>query len=238
VTNPPRNTGPTHGHRGTNGHRPVGGYPGATAAYAGPTEQQGVVDYRDVTDHHGVVDYRDVTGRAPVTEQQGIADHRGVVDHRGPGAGSGRAEIVSNGHRYRQDARRPGSSGDPATTTWIPDPILDLDDEPRFRGTPPPLRDPTRARPEVSARSGWSAIGMEATPPVAPPAPVRRGPRLRVDWPNCRAHGLCHELLPEAVRLDEWGYPIVSPKALSPEVLDDARRAVTACPTLALRLVD
>ena len=32
---------------------------------------------------------------------------------------------------------------------------------------------------------------------------------LRVDWPECQARGLCHELLPELVSLDEWGYPVV-----------------------------
>ena len=61
--------------------------------------------------------------------------------------------------------------------------------------------------------------------------------RLRVDWPRCNAHGLCHELLPEVVALDEWGYPIVSGDV--PEgLLDLARQAVVSCPTLALRLVE
>ena len=60
--------------------------------------------------------------------------------------------------------------------------------------------------------------------------------RLRVDWPRCDAHGLCHELLPEVVGLDEWGYPVVAPEL--PEPLRDlAKQAVVACPTLALRLV-
>jgi ferredoxin len=59
--------------------------------------------------------------------------------------------------------------------------------------------------------------------------------RLRVDWPACRARGLCHELLPEVVDLDEWGYPVVRgpvPDELKPE----ASEAVRACPRLALRL--
>lgn len=30
---------------------------------------------------------------------------------------------------------------------------------------------------------------------------------LDIDWTSCRAHGLCAELLPEHVTLDEWGYP-------------------------------
>lgn len=60
--------------------------------------------------------------------------------------------------------------------------------------------------------------------------------RLRVDWPSCKARGLCFELLPEAVRLDEWGYPVVG--TVPAELVESAREAVRACPTLALRLVD
>lgn len=59
---------------------------------------------------------------------------------------------------------------------------------------------------------------------------------LRVDWPACRARGFCRELLPELVRLDEWGYPIVE-GAVTRKLLDEAREAVRTCPTLALRLV-
>ena len=58
---------------------------------------------------------------------------------------------------------------------------------------------------------------------------------LRVDPIKCRAHGLCVELLPEAVDLDEWGYAIAR-RAVPPLVLGEARSAVAACPTLALRL--
>lgn len=60
--------------------------------------------------------------------------------------------------------------------------------------------------------------------------------RLRVDWPSCRARGLCHEVLPELVDLDEWGYPVVTGE-VTPELLADARAAVRICPRLALRLV-
>jgi ferredoxin len=48
---------------------------------------------------------------------------------------------------------------------------------------------------------------------------------------------LCHELLPEVVDLDEWGYPIVGGQ-ITPELLALARQAVRMCPRLALRLVD
>lgn len=60
--------------------------------------------------------------------------------------------------------------------------------------------------------------------------------RLRVDWPACRAHGLCAELFPEAVELDEWGYPLIRSDVRA-EQLPLARQAVRACPTLALRVV-
>lgn len=61
--------------------------------------------------------------------------------------------------------------------------------------------------------------------------------QLRVDWPSCRARGLCHELLPEIVELDEWGYPLVT-GTVSDAMLADAQAAVRACPRLALRIVD
>ena len=61
--------------------------------------------------------------------------------------------------------------------------------------------------------------------------------QLRVDWPDCRARGLCHELLPEIVSLDEWGYPIVT-GPVTDALLADARAAVRACPRLALRITD
>ena len=60
--------------------------------------------------------------------------------------------------------------------------------------------------------------------------------RVRVDPLRCRAHGMCAELLPEMIDLDEWGYPILAAHPVPPRLRDDARRAVAACPTLALRL--
>jgi ferredoxin len=59
---------------------------------------------------------------------------------------------------------------------------------------------------------------------------------LRVNPIACEGHGLCAELFPERVRLDDWGYPSVDetpiPRSLEPHM----RRAVAACPTLALLL--
>ena len=63
--------------------------------------------------------------------------------------------------------------------------------------------------------------------------------RLTVNPIACHAHGLCAELLPEVVELDEWGYPILRDGRsgdVPDPLLADARVAVSACPTLALRL--
>lgn len=59
---------------------------------------------------------------------------------------------------------------------------------------------------------------------------------LRVDPIACEGHGLCAELLPEWVRLDDWGYPIVDPRPVPDRLLPHAERAVRDCPVLALRL--
>jgi ferredoxin len=61
-------------------------------------------------------------------------------------------------------------------------------------------------------------------------------PTLRVDPIACTGHGLCAELLPERIKLDDWGYPIVDGKPLPEELIAHARRAADACPTLALLL--
>ncbi len=60
---------------------------------------------------------------------------------------------------------------------------------------------------------------------------------LRVDWPLCEGRGLCHELLPEVIDLDPWGYPLVT-GPVTAKLRPAAREAVRDCPLLALRLVD
>jgi len=58
--------------------------------------------------------------------------------------------------------------------------------------------------------------------------------RVRVNPIACEAHGLCAELLPELIGLDDWGYPIIDDSEVPRDLLGLARRAVDACPTLAL----
>lgn len=61
--------------------------------------------------------------------------------------------------------------------------------------------------------------------------------RLRVNPIKCTAHGVCAELLPELIKLDPWGYPIIAQGEVPEELDAHARRAVASCPALAL-LVD
>ena len=70
------------------------------------------------------------------------------------------------------------------------------------------------------------------------PAPAAHGTRteLVIDRIACDGFGLCAELLPELLELDDWGYPIVKSAAVPDALLDHAKRAVVLCPVLALKL--
>ena len=65
-----------------------------------------------------------------------------------------------------------------------------------------------------------------------------RPTRLRrcVDPINRVADGVCADLLPGWIRLDERSYPIRHGPELPPELVEHARRAANSCPVLALRL--
>lgn len=60
--------------------------------------------------------------------------------------------------------------------------------------------------------------------------------RLAVDPIACTGHGLCAELFPEGISLDEWGYPLLVPADLPPDLVRTAKKVADACPTRALRL--
>jgi ferredoxin len=60
--------------------------------------------------------------------------------------------------------------------------------------------------------------------------------KMTVDPIACVGHGLCAELFPEGITLDDWGYPIIDSGPIPPHLEAHARRAVSACPTLALLL--
>ncbi len=58
-----------------------------------------------------------------------------------------------------------------------------------------------------------------------------------VDPIRCDAFGYCAELLPERVRLDEWGYPVVDDMSVNGHLVDAAAAAARECPRRALLLV-
>lgn len=66
---------------------------------------------------------------------------------------------------------------------------------------------------------------------------MRRPRRIDVDRIACDGRGLCAELLPELITLDDWGFPIVKQGALPEPLVSVAEDTVDLCPKLALRLV-
>jgi ferredoxin len=59
---------------------------------------------------------------------------------------------------------------------------------------------------------------------------------ITIDPIACDGYGYCAELLPEAIALDDWGYPMVDAHALAPELSALAKRAARDCPTRAIAI--
>jgi ferredoxin len=59
---------------------------------------------------------------------------------------------------------------------------------------------------------------------------------LRIDPVLCDGIGICSHLAADLVRVDSWGYPIVSHDGLDDRELRQAQAAITACPRHALFL--
>jgi ferredoxin len=95
---------------------------------------------------------------------------------------------------------------------------------------PVPVRPPTTPIP--------SAARSRKAPKEPPGPPVNRAGRLRmrVNPVACDGHGLCAELLPEIVSLDDWGYPMPVVAEVPTELEGHAQRAAQQCPTLAIIL--
>src|SRR6476620_11966742 len=81
----------------------------------------------------------------------------------------------------------------------------------RAASGPPPLPDRNARFPAVP-RSSECAVAVTH--------------RLFVDPIRCDGRGICAELFPERILLDDWGYPIVDSTPLDRSQLRDARRAV------------
>lgn len=133
--------------------------------------------------------------------------------------------------RPRDNRRRAAESGGAGPTTGpVTAPVPRSVPAARTTGTPPTgLTGPMRLL--LGPVTGSLRLGRGRSEGVT-------DQRLRVDWPQCKAHGLCAEIAPEVIQLDEWGYPLFDPGALSPQDAVTARKAAQVCPTLALRLVE
>ena len=59
---------------------------------------------------------------------------------------------------------------------------------------------------------------------------------LRVNPMSCDGRGLCAEVAPDLIALDDWGFPIIRAGGVPSWLEDDALEAVRLCPKLALRL--
>jgi ferredoxin len=60
--------------------------------------------------------------------------------------------------------------------------------------------------------------------------------RLTVDPIACDGRGLCAELLPEFISLDDWGFPVIPARDVPAGLLAEAAAVTRLCPRLALRL--
>jgi ferredoxin len=152
--------------------------------------------------------------------------------------------------RRPRDNRRRRSSGRTGAIPVVADPTTIPAAEP----TSAPRSDPTSG----PATGSVPRTRTTGTPPGGMTGPLRQllspmtgslrlgrnraeggtDQRLRVDWPQCKAHGLCAEIAPEIIHLDEWGYPVFDAGPLAPDDVPTARKAMQVCPTLALRLAD
>lgn len=63
-------------------------------------------------------------------------------------------------------------------------------------------------------------------------------PVLQVNPIACAGRGLCAEIAPELITMDDWGFPIIEQGPIPPGLVAGAQAAVRICPLLALRLRD
>ena len=119
---------------------------------------------------------------------------------------------------------------------------------PSLLPAPPALpAPPVRRTPAPSPVSRELAVSREPATSWRPDVPALPPPsgrpegnggrtRLRINPITCAGHGLCAELLPELIELDDWGYPGPTQIEIPRELEQPAQQAVQACPTLAIIL--
>ena len=66
--------------------------------------------------------------------------------------------------------------------------------------------------------------------------PTKTTMTIRVNPAVCDGFGFCCEILPEVIRRDEWGFPVLGEGTVAPGLRRAAERAVAFCPRRALQL--
>src|SRR3984957_7026183 len=75
----------------------------------------------------------------------------------------------------------------------------------------PGTSSPRTGRPGTSSpETASSRTSSQVTSAQVTSDQGTRGLRLRVNPAACSGHGVCAELLPELITLDEWGYPLLA----------------------------
>jgi ferredoxin len=64
------------------------------------------------------------------------------------------------------------------------------------------------------------------------------GARIVIDSESCTGHGLCYGVAKRLLHFDDRGYGVVIRAELDASVMDEARRAVAACPEMAIQIVE
>ena len=62
--------------------------------------------------------------------------------------------------------------------------------------------------------------------------------KIKVDFDLCESNALCEAMAPEVFELDDDDFLVVKAEETTPETLEDAKRAVAACPRAAIKLED
>jgi ferredoxin len=60
--------------------------------------------------------------------------------------------------------------------------------------------------------------------------------KIILDRPRCEGHGLCEEVAPKLMHLDDDGELVLDVVDVTDEQLDAAKAAVRVCPVAALKL--
>lgn len=88
---------------------------------------------------------------------------------------------------------------------------------------------------EVSARSDTAYIATTRWC-VDVMTKLRNAMKIILDRPRCEGHGLCEEVAPTLMHLDDAGELVLDVVDVNDDQLDAAKEAVRVCPVAALKL--